>query len=93
MSVPISPELYNRFKNEILSHTNARQRYEPGKPLRGLSDVEIAEKLGITIEEATELRCIAEIEIIETSRFYEADEWKQERFDQAKEVAEKEFKD
>jgi DNA-directed RNA polymerase specialized sigma subunit len=84
MALVISPELYRRFKDEILSYTNSRQRYESGQPSKGLSDSEIAKKLGITLEEAVELRCIAELDIIETSRFFEADGWKQDRFDQEK---------
>jgi hypothetical protein len=84
MTMIISPELYEKFKDEILRYTNARQRYEPGKPQRGLSDAEIAEKLGISIPEVTEIRCIAELDVIDTSRFLDADGWKQECFEMTK---------
>lgn len=84
MTTIISPELYERFKDEILRYTNHNQRYEPGKGLRALTDAEIAEKLGITTQEATEIRCIAELDAIATSRFLDADGWKQERFEQRK---------
>ena len=81
MAVSISPELYRKLKDQVLAFTNSRQRYEPGKGLRGLSDAEIAEKIGVTAEEVTEIRCIAELDALETSHFFEADAWKQERFD------------
>jgi len=84
MTTKISPELYERFRHEILGYTNSKQRYEPGKAQRGLSDAEIAEKLGITALEATEIRCIAELDAVATSRFLEADGWKQERFERTK---------
>lgn len=86
MPLLISLKLYRRFKDRIMSYTNSRQKYEPGRRSRGLSDVEIAEKLGIRGEEVTEIRCIAELDVIETSRFFEADGWKQEHFDQTKKI-------
>jgi hypothetical protein len=75
MPFPVSPDLYRQHKDQILALTNARQRYEPGKHLRGLTDAEIGERLGITAAEATEIRCIAELDLIESRRFFEAEEW------------------
>lgn len=86
MTLIIPTELYERFKDEVLSHTNHIQRYEPGKALRGLTDAEIGEQLGITPEEVTEIRCIAELEVIGRSRFFDADGWKQDRFTQKKQA-------
>lgn len=79
MPFSISPDLYNEFEARVLTLTNARQRYEPGKHLRGLTDAEIAAELGITPAEATEIRCIAEVDLADAARFFEADEWKEGR--------------
>lgn len=79
MPFTISPDLYRQHKDQVLALTNARQRYEPGKKLRGLTDAEIAQKLGITTEEATEIRCIAEVDLADADRFFEADGWKESR--------------
>jgi DNA-directed RNA polymerase specialized sigma subunit len=79
----VSVDLYEKHKDTILSLTNARQRYEPGRGLRGLTDKEIAERLGISQEEATEIRCIAELDLAESSRYFEADAWKEERREKA----------
>lgn len=83
MPFSISPDLYHQHKDQVLALTNARQRYEPGKDLRGLTDAEIAEKLGITPEEATEIRCIAEVDLADADRFFEADAWKEGRRDRS----------
>ena len=93
MALVISPELYRKFKDKVLACTNSKQRYESGKSSRGLSDAEIAENLGIKPEEVTEIRCIAELEAIETSRFFEADSWKQDRYNNAKSSADRDPQD
>jgi hypothetical protein len=80
MPFPVSAELYQQHKDQVLALTNAVQRYEPGKHLRGLTDAEIGARLGITAAQATEIRCIAELDLIESARYFEADDWKQERF-------------
>jgi hypothetical protein len=79
----VSPELYRRHRDEVIALTTARQRHEPGRNLRGLTDAEIAEKLRITPEEVTEIRCIAELDLLEADRFFEADAWKEARFAEA----------
>lgn len=84
MPFPISPDLYRKHRDAVLSLTNAKQRYEPGRNLRGLTDAEIAEKLGITPEEATEIRCIAELEAADAECFFEADAWKELAFEKAR---------
>lgn len=83
MSFPIDPDLYRRHKDKVLGLTNARQRYEVGKDRRALTDAEIAARLGVTVEEATEIRCIAELEVAGTEEFFSADSWKQARFERA----------
>jgi DNA-directed RNA polymerase sigma subunit (sigma70/sigma32) len=76
----VNKDLYNRYKDEVWKLTNAKQRYEPGKAQRGLSDKEIAERLKLTIEEVTEIRCIAENEMIPLENYLEAEEVKEKRY-------------
>ncbi len=76
----VSMDLYERYKGEVFNLTNALQRLEPGKKHRGLTDEEIASKLGLTVEEVTEIRCIAERESIDLSDYLDAEETKEKRF-------------
>jgi DNA-directed RNA polymerase sigma subunit (sigma70/sigma32) len=76
----ISIDLYSRYKDEVWNLTNANQRLEPGKKNRGLTDKEIASKLGLTVEEVTEIRCIAEGEKIPLKAYLNADHTKEKRF-------------
>jgi hypothetical protein len=80
MTPYVSPELYRRYAKTVLEHTNARQRVENGRVVRGLSDAEIAEILGLRIEEARDIRCIAELDLPESGLWFEADRWKEESF-------------
>jgi DNA-directed RNA polymerase sigma subunit (sigma70/sigma32) len=73
-------DLYNRYKEEVWKLTNAQQHYEPGKDHRGLSDREIAERLGLSMEEVTEIRCIAEKEMIPLEKYMDADDIKEQRY-------------
>ena len=79
----VNKDLYNRYKDEVWKLTNARQRYEPGTAHRGLSDKEIAERLGLNIEEVTEIRCIAENEMIALEKYLDAEEIKEQRYKRA----------
>ena len=79
----VTPDLYNRYKDEVWKLTNAQQRYEPGKAHRGLSDEEIAERLGLKAEEVREIRCIAENEMISLEKYLDADDIKEQRFKRA----------
>ena len=61
----IDPDIYHKYKDEILALTNAVQvdinEFLPEETRkRGLSDREIAEKLGLDEEEVREIRCVAE---------------------------------
>ena len=76
----VSMELYHLYKEKVWSLTNARQRFEPGKPQRGLSDREIATRLGLALEDVIEIRCIAENEMIPLEAYLEAEEIKEKRF-------------
>jgi hypothetical protein len=84
MSEFLSPKLYAKRKAQVLRLTNATQRMEKGKPHRGYTDAEIAQRFGITEREAADLRTIAELDAVEVSRFLDADAWKQERLERKK---------
>jgi DNA-directed RNA polymerase sigma subunit (sigma70/sigma32) len=76
----VSMDLYNRYKEDVWKLTNAKQRFEPGKANRGLTDKEIASRLGLTVEEVIEIRCIAETEKISLEAHLDADDTKEKRF-------------
>lgn len=64
-SFAVDPELYRRYKDTILELANSFQRdinehLPPGQRRRGLSDREIAERLGLEERVVTEIRCVAE---------------------------------
>ena len=70
----VPPELYQRYKDEILELANSFQRdvnehLPPGQRKRGLSDREIAERLSLEERVVTEIRCVAERD------YYSLDEW------------------
>ena len=76
----VSMELYNRYKNEVWRLTNAKQRFEPGARHRGLTDSEIGERLGLTVEEVIEIRSIAENDFIPTESYLAAEDVKEARY-------------
>jgi DNA-directed RNA polymerase sigma subunit (sigma70/sigma32) len=76
----VSMDLYNRYKEDVWKLTNAKQRLEPGKAHRGLTDQEIASRLGLTVEEVIEIRCIAENDNISLEAHLDADDTKEKRF-------------
>ncbi len=76
----VSMDLYHRYKEDVWKLTNAKQRLELGKKHRGLTDSEIASKLGLTVAEVIEIRCIAENEKIPLAVYLEADDTKERRF-------------
>ena len=63
----IDPETYTKYKDEVLKLGNSFQTI--GK--RGLSDREIAERLGLDERTVTEIRCVAERDV------YPLDEWQE----------------
>jgi len=83
MSMFVKRDLYNRYKDKVWHLTNAKQRYEPGMEHRGLSDKEIAAQLGLSIEKVTEIRCIAEIEMISLEKYLDAEDIKEKRYRRA----------
>ena len=76
----VSMDLYNRYKEEVWNMTNAKQRLEPGGAHRGPTDKEMALRLGLTIEEMIEIRCIAENEKIQLEAYLDAEDTKEKRF-------------
>jgi hypothetical protein len=52
----LDPEVYRRWKDEVLRLSNSFQRIGQ----RGLSDAEIAARLGLDERTVTEIRCVAE---------------------------------
>jgi hypothetical protein len=63
----LEPEVYRRHKDEVLRLCNSFQRIGQ----RGLSDREIAERLGLDERTVTEIRCVAERDV------YPLEEWEQ----------------
>jgi len=76
----VSMDLYHRYKEDVWKLTNAKQRFEPGKAHRGLTDKEIASRLGLTVEAVIEIRCIAENDKISLEAHLDADDTKEKRF-------------
>jgi len=76
----VSMDLYKRYKEDVWKLTNAKQRFEPGKVNRGLTDTEIASRLRLTVEEVIEIRCIAENDNISLEAHLDADDTKEKRF-------------
>ena len=79
----VNMDLYIRYKDEIWKLTNAKQRFEPQISHRGLTDREIASQLGLTVAEVTEIRCIAENEMISLEKYLDADDTKEQRYKRA----------
>ena len=61
----LDPDVYKRYKDEVLALSNSFQRIDR----RGLSDAEIAQKVGLDERTVTEIRCVAERDC------YSLDEW------------------
>jgi len=80
MEFAVSPELYRKHKDAILQLSLAIQNYD-GKNYtpQPLTDEEIAKKLGITVKEVREIRCIAEVDVFPSNIWMEADIFKNER--------------
>jgi hypothetical protein len=61
----LDPDVYRKYRDEVLQLSNSFQVIGA----RGLSDAEIAEKLGLDERTVTEIRCVAERDT------YSLDEW------------------
>ena len=79
----VDPETYNKYKDEILelSHAvqiNFQEHLPPDKRQPGLSDRQIAVKLGIEEQVVREIRCVAERDRYPLDEFEEAIRFKRE---------------
>ncbi|MDX1404605.1 MAG: hypothetical protein R3192_08705 [Woeseiaceae bacterium] len=73
----VDPDTYNKYKDEILelSHAvqiNFQEQLPADKRRPGLSDKQIAEKLGLDIQVVREIRCVAERDKYPLDEFEEA---------------------
>ncbi|MBI4529345.1 MAG: hypothetical protein HY695_36560 [Deltaproteobacteria bacterium] len=78
----VSPDLYNKYKNKILEMSPAIQYYEGTKVRRessSLTDQEIADRLDLDVEDVTEIRCIAELELLPADSWVRSANWKREK--------------
>ena len=82
----VSPEIYQKYKHQVLEMSPAIQYYK-GTTLQResstLTDQEIADRLGLTLDEVTEIRCIAEIDHLPANAWLKAAEWKREKAQRA----------
>jgi len=82
MSKYVSPQLYNKYKHKILEMSPAIQSYEGTRLVRDsscLTDEEIADRIGLDVEDVTEIRCIAEIELLPPDAWLKSERHKREK--------------
>lgn len=82
MAYYVSPELYAKYKEAVMELGLSTQEYvkmtfQRGK--RGLTDKEIAQKLGLEEVDVAEIRAIAEIDLLPANSWWEADQFKAKR--------------
>lgn len=70
----VDPEIFERHKEEVLRlsnsfQVNVQEHLPPEERRRGLSDAEIAEKLGL------EERVVREIRVVAERDYYDIEEW------------------
>ena len=86
MSRFVSPELYHKYKQQVLELSPSIQYYE-GTTLKRESscftDREIADRMGLEVDEVTEIRCIAEIDLLPADAWLKGHDWKREKVRQA----------
>ena len=81
MAKYVSPELYHKYKHQVLEMSPAIQYYEGTTLLREsscLSDQEIADKLGLDVDDVTEIRCIAELDLLPDDAWLKSENWMRE---------------
>lgn len=82
MSKLVSPELYSKYKHQVLEMSPAVQYYEGTAAKRKsscLTDQEIAERLGLDVDEVSEIRCIAEVNLLPIETWIQSRNWKQKK--------------
>jgi hypothetical protein len=77
----VDPEVYKRYKDEVLRlsdsvQINFQEHLPPEERRRGLSDREIAEKLGLDERTVREIRVVAERDTYDLSEWEKAIEFK-----------------
>jgi hypothetical protein len=78
----VSPELYEKYKQKVLEMSPAIQCYEGTKLMREhscLTDEEIADRLCLDVDQVTEIRCIAEIDLLPADTWLKSAEWKRQK--------------
>ena len=87
MARNVSAQLYDKYKSKVLEMSPAIQYYEGtvvNRESSSLSDREIADRLGLETDEVTEIRCMAEIDLLPADAWVKAAEWKRERCQKSK---------
>ena len=82
MAQYVSPELYNKYKEIVLDMSLAVQVYDGYTQVRdnhSLTDEEIAERLGLAVDDVREIRCIAECDMFPADEWWNSQRSKQER--------------
>ena len=78
----ISPDKYNKYKQQVLDMSLAKQYYiglEQQRESSCLSDREIAQRLGLPTEEVTEIRTIAQNDLLPADTWMESDKEKRRK--------------
>lgn len=78
----LSPKLYRKYCHQILEMSPAIQYYEGTRAVREtscLSDQEIADKLGLDVDDVTEIRCVAEIDLLPADTWLKSARWKRDK--------------
>ena len=70
----VEPEIYHKYRDQVIKYSqsiqvNYAEHLPPDKRKPGLSDKQIAEKLGLEEKVVREIRCVAERE------YYDIEEW------------------
>ena len=85
-STNITPELYDRYKKQVLEMSPAIQYFD-GVTVRRenscLTDQEIADRLGLDVDVVTEIRCIAELDLLPVDAWKQAEAWRKARYEKA----------
>ncbi|MFC2011460.1 hypothetical protein ACFLUR_04155 [Chloroflexota bacterium] len=78
----LTPEIYNKYKQQVLDMSLAVQYYvglEQQRESSCLSDGEIAKRLGLSVEEVREIRTIAENDLLPADTWMKSDEEKRRK--------------
>jgi ribosome-binding protein aMBF1 (putative translation factor) len=78
----LDPEIYNKYKQQVLDMSLAVQYYvgvEQQRESSCLSDGEIAQRLGLSVQEVSEIRTIAENDLMPADTWMKSDEEKRRK--------------